>query len=260
MKNFLKILAFTLLFIGFTSPNEAQILPFFDNPAIECTQESAKVCIVSQVVEASRTVAEFVQYHNPFSEHKNDAAPVMGLVALVGIRRKSGPKPGGNKRLYLCPIDQLQDVEFPTYADAVAGEIITPIPLILTPTPQKFTEIQAAYDTTKWGFSSKGKSGNQSFEQNVSFDIYGIDKDSISLVAKLLNRPCVIIARGNNNTNYFVGSIDTPLEFEIQSDSGAKGSDPQKITFAAKNDGLMFPVIPLGTAATFAVEPLPALA
>lgn len=257
MKNFLKILSFTLLFIGFTSPNEAQVLPCSDHPDIECTQESAKVCIVSQVVEASQSVADFVQYHNPFSEEKNDAAPVMGLVALVGIRRKSGPKPGGNKRLYICPIDLLEDEEFPTYDDAVAGEITDPIPLIAT---KKFTEIQAAYDTNKWGFASKGKSGNQSFEQSVAFDVYGIDKDSISLVAKLLNRPCVIIARGNNNINYFVGSIDVPLEFEIQGDSGGKGSDPQKITFAAKNDGFMFPVIPLGSAATFAVEPLPAVA
>lgn len=183
--------------------------------------------------------------------------PVFALLALTGIRRKTGPKPGGNKRLYLCPIDYLEDEEFPTYDDAVAGEITDPIPLI---TGKKFIEIQAAYDTSKWGFASKGKSGNQSFEQNITFDVYGIDKDSIALASRLLNRPCVLIARGNNNINYFVGSIDVPLELEISGDSGAKGSDPQKITFTAKNDGFMFPAIPLSNTSTFAIDPLPAVA
>lgn len=185
---------------------------------------------------------------------------VFSCLAVTGLRRKCGPKPGGNKRLYIAPVEYFQDVEFPTYDMAVTGEIAGPIPLLATPSAKKFIEIQAAYDTTKWGFASKGKSGNQSFEQNIAFDFYGVDKDSVSLVARLLNTPCVIIARGNNNINYFVGSVDVPLEFEITADSGGKGSDPQKISFAAKNDGFMFPVIPLGTLATFAVDPLPAAA
>lgn len=252
MKNLIRILAFSLLFLGVYLPIEAK------------KEAPPKVEIVAQatscVTEVAYMEAEIVaQSYSPFSEQKstNGINEVLGLVALTGIRRKTGPKPGGNKRLYICPIDQLEDEEFPTYAMAVAGEITDPIPLLAG---KKFTEIQAAYDTNKWGFASKGKTGNQSFEQNIGFEVYGIDKDSISLVANLLNRPCVIIALGNNNLKYFVGSIDVPLEFEIQADSGAKGSDPQKIAFTAKNDGFMFPVIPLGTGATFAIEPLPAIA
>lgn len=257
MKSILKILVLFLFFWSSPPPIKAQ--PVATLTSLVSFIQDAEV-IKATAIE--NEILDFIQNHNPFSQPTlpDRTAPVLSLVALTGIRRKGGPKPGGNKRLYICPIDHFQDIEFPTYDDALAGEITDPIPLISTPTPLKFTEIQASYDTSKWGFASKGKSGNQSFEQNVSFDVYGIDKDTISLVAKLLNNPCVIIARGNNNINYFVGSIDVPLEFEIQGDSGAKGSDPQKITFSAKNDGFMFPVIPLGTAATFAVTPLPAVA
>ena len=253
MKNLIKILALSLLFLGIAPQIEAQNVP---PPKVEIVAQGTESISVAYV---KTEIGARVHSHNPFSEQKstNGINEILALTALTGIRRKTGPKPGGNKRLYICPIDQLEDEEFPTYAMAVAGEITDPIPLI---TGKKFTEIQAAYDTNKWGFASKGKTGNQSFEQNVAFDIYGIDKDSISLVANLLNRPCVIVALGNNNIKYFVGSIDVPLEFEIQADSGAKGSDPQKITFSAKNDGFMFPVIPLGTGATFAIEPLPAVA
>lgn len=258
MKNILKIAAMLLLFVGVT----------FATHPLPVQKEVHDVTIVTQtndfsiVAIATNAVCEAIGYlenHNPFS--KEDTVPptaIFSCVALTGIRRKCGPKPGGNKRLYICPVENFQDVEFPTYEMAVAGEITDPIPLITTPTAKKFIEIQAAYDTTKWGFASKGKSGNQAFEQNIMFDYYGVDKDSISLVAKLLNNPCVIIARGNNNTNYFVGSVDVPLEFEVQANSGGKGTDPQKITFSAKNDGFMFPVIPLNATATFAVEPLPA--
>lgn len=252
MKNLIKILAFSLLFLGVYLPIEAKKEA---PPKVEfVAQDTANMSVAYVKTE----IATFVHSYNPFSERKstNGINEIFALTALTGIRRKTGPKPGGNKRLYICPIDQLEDEEFPTYAMAVAGEITDPIPLL---SGKKFTEIQAAYDTNKWGFASKGKTGNQSFEQNVGFEVYGIDKDSTSLVANLLNRPCVIIALGNNNTKYFVGSIDVPLEFEIQADSGGKGSDPQKIAFTAKNDGFMFPVIPLGTGATFAIEPLSAL-
>ncbi|MDF7817915.1 hypothetical protein P1X15_09925 [Runella sp. MFBS21] len=230
---------------------------------LEGMELTSPVMILTEIAEKAVAFVEARSLFadTPFSEvPEAPPALVYSCLAITGLRRKCGPKPGGNKRLYIAPVEYFQDIEFPVYADAVAGEITGPIPLISTPSAKKFIEIQAAYDTTKWGFASKGKSGNQSFEQNITFDFYGIDKDSVALVARLLNTPCVIIARGNNNTNYFVGSLDVPLEFEINSDSGSKGSDPQKITFTAKNDGFMFPVIPLASTATFAIDPLPALA
>ncbi|WP_428657565.1 hypothetical protein [Runella sp.] len=238
----------------------------FTHTLANVQNEIALVREAVNLTDIAREVVDFVKAHSPLTDTPFSEVPVAppaavySCLALTGLRRKCGPKPGGMKRLYIAPVEYFQDLEYPTYDDAVTGEITDPIPLIATPTPKKFIEIQAAYDTTKWGFASKGKSGNQSFEQNITFDYYGIDKDSVSLVARLLNTPCVIIARGNNNINYFIGSLDVPLEFEINADSGAKGSDPQKITFMAKNDGFMFPVIPLNATATFAVEPLPAAA
>lgn len=256
MKSFTKIFAILLCIgtLGVTSatqpPKEATVLV-----------PSITDLTTAQITVTIEAATNYIVAHIPVKEYPESIPTViLGCTALVGIRRKCGPKPGGNKRLYIAPVENFQDIEFPTYDMAIAGEITGAIPLISTPTQKKFIEIQAAYDTNKWGFASKGKAGNQSFEQNISFEVYGMDKDSISLVAKLLNNPCVIIARGNNNINYFVGSIDVPLEFEIQADSGAKGTDPQKIAFTAKNDGFMFPVIPMATAATFAVEPLPAAA
>lgn len=237
----------------------------FTNTLASVLDEVALVREAVNLTDIAREVVDFVKAHSPLTDTPFSEVPVAppaavySCLALTGLRRKCGPKPGGNKRLYIAPVENFQDIEFPTYDDAVAGEITDPIPLISTPSAKKFIEIQAAYDTSKWGFASKGKSGNQSFEQNIAFDFYGIDVDSTKLVARLLNTPCVIIARGNNNVNYFVGSLDVPLEFEISADSGAKGSDPQKISFTAKNDGFMFPVIPLNATATFAVDPLPAI-
>lgn len=175
---------------------------------------------------------------------------------LIGLRRKCGPKPGGNKRLYIAVAEDFDDVEFPTY-DMLAtnGKIIGPtIPLTAT---KKFIEIQAAYDTTKWGFSSKGKVGSQAFEHNISFEVNGIDEDSIKLATRFLNRPLLIVAKGNNNKMYLVGSVDNPLELEMTGDSGAKGTDPQKITFTAKNDGFMTPPAPLDTTIVIPIEALP---
>lgn len=193
--------------------------------------------------------------------HISDFVTSAGVISasclpLIGIRRKCGPKPGGNKRLYLAVVDDFDDVEFPTY-DMLAtnGKIIgTTIPLL---EEKKFIEIQAAYDTTKWGFASKGKVGNQAFEQNVTFDVNGIDEESIKLSTRLLNRPLIILAKGNNNKMYLVGSIDNPLELEISADSGAKGTDAQKITFTAKNDGYMTPIAPVDAAVVIPIEPLP---
>jgi hypothetical protein len=181
---------------------------------------------------------------------------ILGCLALTGIRRKCGPRPGGNKRLYLCPVENFQDVEFPTYDMATAGEITVPIPVI---TGKKFIEIQATYDSTKWGFASKGKTGNQSFEQNISFEVSRLDKESIALASRLLNNPVVIIAVSNTGIPFFLGSTEVPLELEIGGDSGAKGTDPTKMTFTCKNDGYMFPAIPLADTAIFAIEPLPAV-
>ncbi|PMD97392.1 hypothetical protein BWI97_07115 [Siphonobacter sp. BAB-5405] len=184
---------------------------------------------------------------------------MMGAVALVGLRRKiGGAKPGGSKRLYIAPIDRFQDVEWPKYEDGVAGEIAGTIPLISTPAAAKFVEIQAAYDTTKFGFASKGKVGNQSFEHNITFKVSRIDKQSIALATSLLNVPCVIIARGNDNQLYVIGTTEVPLELEISGDSGAKGADPKEMTFTCKNDGYMTPVLPMNNSVVFAIEPLPA--
>jgi len=175
---------------------------------------------------------------------------------LIGLRRKCGPKPGGNKRLYIAPADIFQDVEFPTYTMlSTSGKITgTSIPLL---EDMEFIEIQAAYDTTKWGFSSKGKVGSQSFEHNATFEVNGIDSDSVKLATLFLNRPILIIAKGNNNTMYLVGSIDNPLELEVSADSGAKGTDAQKITFSAKNDGYMTPIAPLDSTVIIPITPLP---
>jgi hypothetical protein len=181
-----------------------------------------------------------------------------GCLPLIGLRRKCGPKPGGNKRLYLSIVDDFDDVEFPTYDMlATSGKITgTTIPLLAE---KKFIEIQAAYDTTKWGFSSKGKIGSQSFEQNATFEINGIDEDSLKLATRFLNRPILLIAKGNNNKMYLVGSIDNPLELEMTGDSGAKGTDPQKITFTAKNDGYMTPPAILDSTVVIPIEALPAV-
>jgi hypothetical protein len=196
-------------------------------------------------------------------EYLVDFASSAGVISasclpLVGLRRKCGPKPGGNKRLYLAPADFFEDVEFPTYTMlSTSGKITgTTIPLL---EDMEFIEIQAAYDTTKWGFSSKGKIGSQSFEHNATFEVNGIDADSVRLATLFLNRPILIIAKGNNNTMYLVGSIDNPLELELTADSGAKGTDPQKITFTAKNDGYMTPIAPLDSAVVIPITPLPAL-
>ena len=175
---------------------------------------------------------------------------------LIGLRRKCGPKPGGNKRLYIAVVDDFEDVEFPTYDMlATSGKITgTSIPLL---EDAEFIEIQAAYDSTKWGFSSKGKIGSQSFEQNITFEVNGLDEDSIKLATRFLNRPLLMIAKGNNNKMYLVGSIDNPLELELTGDSGAKGTDPQKITFTAKNDGYMTPPAPLDPLVVIPITPLP---
>lgn len=193
--------------------------------------------------------------------HFSDIAASAGVITasclpLIGIRRKCGPKPGGSKRLYLAVVDDFDDVEFPTYDMlATSGKITgTTIPLLAGKT---FIEIQAAYDTTKWGFASKGKVGSQSFEQNINFEVNGIDEDSIKLATRLLNRPLLVLAKGNNNKMYLAGSIDNPLELEISADSGAKGSEAQKITFTAKNDGYMTPIAVLDTLVVIPIEPLP---
>ncbi|MDR6195624.1 hypothetical protein [Siphonobacter sp. SORGH_AS_0500] len=184
---------------------------------------------------------------------------VLGLTALTGLRRKvGGAKPGGNKRLYIAPVDWFQDQEFPTYEDGKLGEITGTIPLILLPTPMKFIELQCAYDSTKFSFASKGKVGSQSFEQNITFKINRMDKQAIALVTSLLNVPCVIIARGMDNINYVIGNTEVPLELEISADSGAKGSDEKFTSFTCKNDGYMHPVVPLGADVVFPVEALPA--
>lgn len=186
---------------------------------------------------------------------------VLGLTALVGLRRKTGgAKPGGNKRLYIAAVDWFQDQEFPTYADGVAGEITGDIPLLQLPTPLKFIEVQAAYDNTKFNFASKGKVGSQSFEQNITFKINRMDKQAIALATSLLNVPVVIIARGMDNINYVIGNTEIPLELESNADSGAKGSDEKFITFTCKNDGYMHPVLPLADDVVFPVEALPAAA
>lgn len=183
---------------------------------------------------------------------------VLGLTALDGLRRKvGGAKPGGNKRLYIAPVDWFQDQEFPTFADGEVGEITGEIPLLLLPTPTKFVEIQAAYDNTKFSFASKGKVGSQSFEQNITFKINRMDKQAIALVTSLLNVPVIIIARGMDNISYVVGNTEIPLELEISADSGAKGSDEKFINFTCKNDGYMHPVLPLADDVVFPVAPLP---
>ena len=200
---------------------------------------------------------------NTIDEYFVDFASTAGVISasclpLLGLRRKCGPKPGGNKRLYIATVDQFEDVDFPTYAMiSTSGKITgTTIPLL---EDMEFIEIQAAYDTTKWGFSSKGKIGSQSFEHNATFEINGIDSDSIKLATLFLNRPILIIAKGNNNTMYLAGSIDNPLELELSADSGAKGTDAQKITFTAKNDGYMTPIAPLDALVVIPITPLPAL-
>jgi len=199
---------------------------------------------------------------NTIDEYFVDFASAAGVISasclpLVGLKRKCGPKPGGNKRLYIATVDQFEDVDFPTYAMiSTSGKITgTSIPLL---EDMEFIEIQAAYDTTKWGFSSKGKIGSQSFEHNATFEVNGIDSDSIKLATLFLNRPILIIAKGNNNTMYLAGSIDNPLELELSGDSGAKGTDAQKITFTAKNDGYMTPIAPLDALVVIPITALPA--
>lgn len=186
----------------------------------------------------------------------SSGAITASCLPLLGLRRKCGPKPGGNKRLYIAGVEDFDDVEFPTYDMlATSGKITGPtIPLSTT---KKFIEIQAAYDTTKWGFSSKGKVGSQSFEQNITFEVNGIDEDSLKLATRFLNRPLLIVAKGNNNKMYLVGSVDNPLELEMTGDSGAKGTDPQKITFTAKNDGYMTPPAILDTTVVIPIDALP---
>jgi hypothetical protein len=149
-------------------------------------------------------------------------------------------------------------VDFPTYAMlSSSGKITgTTIPLL---EDMEFIEIQAAYDSTKWGFSSKGKVGSKSFEHNITFEVNGIDSDSVRLATLFLNRPILVVAKGNYNMMYLAGSIDNPLELELTADSGAKGTDPQKITFTARNDGYMTPIAPLDALVVIPITPLPAL-
>lgn len=180
-----------------------------------------------------------------------DAKGVAMCTALVGLKRKcQKPQMGGSKRLYLVLTEDLSE-EFLNYDLAKsAGEFDGAIPLKAT---KKFVEIEAWYDTTKFGSEMKTGSG---FTQDMEFKVLGYDKDIVKLMALLYETPVNAIAQGNDDSLYYLGTKYVPLMFDAKAVIPEKGTSRKEVTFVAKQDGLLVPAFPLSADTTFEVTAL----
>ena len=180
-----------------------------------------------------------------------DMTGVAMCTALVGLKRKcQKPQMGGSKRLYLVLTEDLSE-EFLSYDLAkTAGEFDGAIPLVAT---KKFVEIEAWYDTTKFGSEMKTGSG---FTQDMEFKVLGYDKDIVKLMALLYETPVNAIAQGNDDSLYYLGTKYVPLMFDAKAVIPEKGTSRKEVTFVAKQDGLLVPAFPLSADTTFEVTAL----
>lgn len=178
----------------------------------------------------------------------------VALGALASIRRPGQglPNPGGGRRLFLAPIDQLT-AEWPKRADITAGELTVGPPLQAASAGPPavpagaFVEVDVSDASLKIDESLKGATGYQSWEQMLEVKIAGFNAAQCAAIDRLLNQEVVAIVLSNDGTRIVIGSSLNGLQFEISHTSGAKGSDRREWTCKAKQDGYMFGYQPIAT-------------
>ncbi|WP_375445731.1 hypothetical protein [uncultured Fibrella sp.] len=182
------------------------------------------------------------------------SADKLVLGSLISIKRpgQGQPNPGGGRRLFLVPINELT-AEWPKRADIIAGELTVAPPLQVAAagppaiTAGAFVEVDVSDASLKIDQALKGASGYQSWEQSVEVKIAGFNAAQCAGIDKLLNQEVVAVVLSNDGTRIVVGSSFNGLQFEITNTSGAKGSDRREWSLKAKQDGYMFGYQPIAT-------------
>ncbi|MEZ0484283.1 hypothetical protein [Fibrella aquatica] len=187
------------------------------------------------------------------------SAEGLAFGALTSIKRPGQgiPNPGGARRLFLVPIDELT-AEWPKRADITAGELTVTPPLRASSvgppavTAGAFVEVDVSDASLKIDQALKGASGYQSWEQMLEVKIAGFTALQCAAIDKLLNQEVVAVVLSNDGTRIVVGTSLNGLQFEITHTSGAKGSDRREWTLKAKQDGYMFGYQPIASTVVIA--------
>lgn len=180
------------------------------------------------------------------------SAEGLALGALASIKRPGQglPNPGGGRRLFLVPIDELT-AEWPKRADITAGELTVVPPLRVAAagppavTAGAFVEVDVSDASLKIDEALKGATGYQSWEQMLEVKIAGFNAAQCAAIDKLLNQEIVAVVLSNDGTRIVIGTSLNGLQFEITHTSGAKGSDRREWSLKAKQDGFMFGYQPI---------------
>ncbi|MCK8492909.1 hypothetical protein M0L20_13660 [Spirosoma sp. RP8] len=176
----------------------------------------------------------------------------MATVSLTSMSRKERQKSnlGGILKLYMYGASDFTS-DFPMEADVAEGLLVP------TTLPVK-TGVTAAVvtfdlDTCRVKGDQKGKIGYQNCSHSGECKMAGYEAGQLAAIKKVLNEGGVVIAVYKNGTRELLGTSWQPLEFEVATDSGAKGDDPLQIDFKFKGDGYPFlpPILP--TAMTLAL-------
>lgn len=191
----------------------------------------------------------------------SDGMMAFGALAAINRGGNGVPNPGGGRRLFLVPIDQLTG-EWPKRSDIVGGEITTVPPLTVASAGPPavlagaFVEVAVSDNSLKLDESMKGAVGYQSWEQGIEVKIAGFTKDQVVGIEKLLNQEVVCMALLNDGQRVIIGTSLNGQQFEIMHSTGAKGGDRREWTLKSKQDGYMFGYQPL--AATVVIPGIPA--
>lgn len=171
----------------------------------------------------------------------------MATLAVIPRTPQQVVNPGGGRRLFLIPTDQITS-EWPKLADIVDGEsAVAPTLVAGTPAPT-FTECQVSDNSLKVDEALKGATGYQSWEQMLEVKIAGFTKAQVAAIQKLLNTEVVAVVVLTDGQRIIVGSSFMGLQFEITHTTGSKGGDRREWSLKAKNDGYQFGYVPVAAA------------
>lgn len=197
----------------------------------------------------SMSASYIAQYITGVSLYSNES--LLYCNALIGVKRKcNNLTMGGIKRLYIVLCEDLT-ADFLGFNLALTdGEFAGAIPLVVG---KKFVEVEAWYDTTKIDGEMKSGSG---FTQGIEFKILGYDKDIVKFQTLLYDTPINLIAQGNDDRLYYIGTKYSPIILDAMLVVPEKGTARKEVTFKGKQDGLQNPPMPLASTVTFDVTVL----